>query len=47
MFDKNTALPKAVNETRQELKTWEWIYGQTPEFTNTTETDMKWGHVVM
>ncbi|CAO3640939.1 unnamed protein product [Mucor hiemalis] len=45
IFDRNSPLPNAVNETRQELKTWDWIYGQTPEFTNTAETDFNWGHV--
>ncbi|KAI8645237.1 hypothetical protein BD408DRAFT_412031 [Parasitella parasitica] len=44
-FDQRTDLPNKVKETRQELKTWDWIYGQTPEFTNTMETDFEWGHV--
>lgn len=47
IFDRNSLLPNAVNETRQELKTWDWIYGQTPEFTNNAETDFNWGHVVI
>lgn len=46
MFDKNSVLPKKVTETRNELTTWDWIYGQTPEFTNSVETDFEWGHVV-
>lgn len=46
MFDKNSVLPKKVTETRNELMTWDWIYGQTPEFTNSAETDFEWGHVV-
>lgn len=46
IFDKNSTLPDKVKETRQELKTWDWVYGQTPEFTNTAETELDWGHVV-
>ncbi|CEG77296.1 hypothetical protein RMATCC62417_12077 [Rhizopus microsporus] len=45
VFDKNSVLPKKVIETRNELTTWDWIYGQTPEFTNSVETDFEWGHV--
>ncbi|KAI7882795.1 uncharacterized protein EV154DRAFT_539960 [Mucor mucedo] len=45
MFDNNSMLPDKVKETRQELKTWDWVYGQTPEFTNTAETQLDWGHV--
>ncbi|CAO0790088.1 unnamed protein product [Mucor circinelloides] len=45
IFNQQSVLPNKVKETRQELKTWDWIYGQTPEFTNTIETDFNWGHV--
>ncbi|KAI8079294.1 hypothetical protein BDF21DRAFT_340218 [Thamnidium elegans] len=45
ILDENSPLPNKVKETRQELKTWDWIYGQTPEFTNTVETELNWGHV--
>lgn len=31
---------------RKELQTWDWLYGQTPEFTNEMKTDFDWGHVV-
>ncbi|TFK70606.1 Lipoyltransferase and lipoate-protein ligase, partial [Pluteus cervinus] len=29
-----------------ELPTWEWGYGQTPEFTYTLETNFSWGNVI-
>ncbi|KAI8887134.1 hypothetical protein K501DRAFT_283428 [Backusella circina FSU 941] len=45
IFDENSVLPEKVQETRDELLTWDWLYGQTPEFTNTAETDFEWGHV--
>ncbi|KAG1464361.1 hypothetical protein G6F46_000804 [Rhizopus delemar] len=45
IFNKDSVLPDKVNETRRELKTWDWIYGQTPEFTNSAETHFEWGHV--
>lgn len=45
VFDKDSVLPDKVNETRDELKTWDWIYGQTPEFSNSAEKDFTWGHV--
>ncbi|KAI8353275.1 hypothetical protein EDC96DRAFT_517420 [Choanephora cucurbitarum] len=45
VFDKNSSLPNQVEATRQELRTWDWLYGQTPEFTNTLENQFEWGHV--
>ncbi|KAI7902794.1 uncharacterized protein BX663DRAFT_531287 [Cokeromyces recurvatus] len=42
LFD---TLPKQLETTRQELMTWEWIYGQTPEFTNTIEANLSWGNI--
>ncbi|RCI04486.1 Biotin/lipoate A/B protein ligase [Rhizopus stolonifer] len=45
VFNKDSSLPKQIEATRQELRTWDWIYGQTPEFTNTLEHQFKWGHV--
>ncbi|KAI8976240.1 hypothetical protein BDB01DRAFT_844530 [Pilobolus umbonatus] len=44
LFD-HINLPKKVEETRQSLMAWDWIYGQTPEFTNTIEKEFGWGHV--
>lgn len=40
------SLPQRVHDMRKELQTWDWIYGQTPEFTNEMKTDFDWGHVV-
>ncbi|KAI9485521.1 MAG: hypothetical protein EXX96DRAFT_474862 [Benjaminiella poitrasii] len=45
IFNDTSRLPKQVETTRQELMTWEWIYGQTPEFTNTVDTNFSWGNV--
>lgn len=30
----------------EELKSWEWTYGQTPEFENTLEAELSFGKVV-
>lgn len=30
----------------EELKSWEWTYGQTPEFENHFEGDLSFGKVV-
>ncbi|KAF7723213.1 Biotin/lipoate A/B protein ligase [Apophysomyces ossiformis] len=38
-------LPEMVQVTKKELETWDWIYGQTPEFTNTADKEFDWGHV--
>ena len=35
-----------VTEGAKELFSWEWQYGQTPEFTNTIEGDLSIGRVV-
>ncbi|CAG8450150.1 12739_t:CDS:2 [Ambispora leptoticha] len=37
-------VPKIL-EYRDELKSWEWTYGQTPEFTHNLEREFPWGHV--
>ncbi|CAJ0628590.1 13431_t:CDS:10 [Entrophospora sp. SA101] len=39
-----TEIPK-INQYVDELKSWEWTFGQTPEFTHEFETEFKWGHV--
>jgi lipoate-protein ligase A len=48
IIDQHTIheLPEQVEKTRQELCTWEWMYGQTPEFTHTLDNEFEWGHVV-
>ncbi|KAI8070501.1 hypothetical protein BC940DRAFT_236025 [Gongronella butleri] len=38
-------LPEQVEKTRQELASWDWIYGQTPEFTYKLAREFDWGHV--
>jgi lipoate-protein ligase A len=30
----------------QELKSWEWVYGQTPEFTNLLQGEVSKGRLV-
>ncbi|CDH59247.1 lipoyltransferase and lipoate-protein ligase [Lichtheimia corymbifera JMRC:FSU:9682] len=47
VFDEShvDSLPQRVHDMRKELQTWDWIYGQTPEFTNEMKTDFDWGHV--
>ncbi|CAI2175094.1 2027_t:CDS:2 [Funneliformis geosporum] len=37
-------IPKII-EYCKEIKTWEWIYGQTPEFTLELEKEFDWGYV--
>ncbi|KAG0100033.1 hypothetical protein BGZ93_004624 [Podila epicladia] len=36
----------AVQAVRDDMKTWDWMYGQTPEFTHTLEHEFSWGSVV-
>ena len=35
-----------INKSETELQTWEWTYGQTPEFTHTLEGAFNFGAVV-
>ncbi|KAF9429921.1 Biotin/lipoate A/B protein ligase [Podila epigama] len=35
----------AVGAIRDEMKSWEWKFGQTPEFTHTLQHDFPWGSV--
>ena len=46
VFDESHVLPQRAREMAEELQTWDWIYGQTPEFTNKIEKEFSWGHVV-
>lgn len=41
-----STVPERVRDMWKELQTWDWIYGQTPEFTNQLEHDFNWGRVV-
>ncbi|KAI9271904.1 hypothetical protein BDA99DRAFT_433492 [Phascolomyces articulosus] len=45
VFNESHVLPKRAREMAEELQTWDWIYGQTPEFTNEIEKEFSWGHV--
>ncbi|RHZ86210.1 hypothetical protein Glove_53g87 [Diversispora epigaea] len=37
-------IPK-ITKYREELESWNWTLGQTPEFTNEFEKNFAWGHV--
>ncbi|KAI8977173.1 hypothetical protein BDF20DRAFT_906358 [Mycotypha africana] len=45
IFDQNSTFPDQVLKIREELTTWDWIFGQTPEFVNTVEGRLDWGPV--
>ncbi|KAJ1923281.1 hypothetical protein IWQ60_005971 [Tieghemiomyces parasiticus] len=43
VIDATTALAnRHIVEYRDKLKSWEWIFGQTPEFTNTVRCEQPW-----
>ncbi|KAH8550210.1 hypothetical protein BGW37DRAFT_513755 [Umbelopsis sp. PMI_123] len=44
--DEISDLPEEVVNSRDELTSWDWIYGQTPEFTHDFEMDFSWGTVI-
>lgn len=48
VFAKNdlSNLPEDVVKSREELTSWDWIYGQTPEFTHDIDMEFSWGTVV-
>lgn len=37
---------EGVKAIRDDMRTWEWMYGQTPEFTYQLENKFSWGSVV-
>ncbi|KAG2175602.1 hypothetical protein INT43_001249 [Umbelopsis isabellina] len=43
--DDPSGLPEEVQKSKDELTSWDWIYGQTPEFTHDIEMDFTWGSV--
>jgi len=47
VFAKNdlSNLPEDVVKSREELTSWDWIYGQTPEFTHDIDMEFSWGTV--
>ncbi|KAL1922297.1 uncharacterized protein VTP21DRAFT_9836 [Calcarisporiella thermophila] len=46
MVDEASALSiSEVKRVKEELETWNWIYGQTPEFTYEFEHTFEWGNV--
>ncbi|KAF8977386.1 Biotin/lipoate A/B protein ligase [Entomortierella lignicola] len=38
---------EGVKKTREEMKSWEWMFGQTPEFTYKLDNKFSWGTVNM
>ncbi|KAF9573519.1 Biotin/lipoate A/B protein ligase [Mortierella alpina] len=38
---------EGVKKIRDEMKTWEWMFGQTPEFSYRLEKDFSWGSIDM
>jgi lipoate-protein ligase A len=44
--DDTSSLPEEVQKSKDELTSWDWIYGQTPEFTHDIEMNFDWGSVV-
>jgi len=34
-----------ISNQESELQAWEWLYGQTPEFTESLQKSFAWGHV--
>ncbi|KAJ7248486.1 hypothetical protein C8J57DRAFT_1189735 [Mycena rebaudengoi] len=43
--DESSADPQYIEEGVTELKSWDWLYGQTPQFTYTLEKHFPWGSV--
>jgi lipoate-protein ligase A len=41
-----STLPEEVIKSKEELTSWDWIYGQTPEFTHCIDMEFGWGTVV-
>lgn len=44
--EEDSGISEKVWKGVEELKSWEWTYGQTPEFDNDLETDLSFGKVV-
>ncbi|KAF9938778.1 Biotin/lipoate A/B protein ligase [Mortierella alpina] len=38
---------EGVKKIRDDMKTWEWMFGQTPEFSYRLEKDFSWGSIDM
>ncbi|KAK7062250.1 Lipoyltransferase and lipoate-protein ligase [Favolaschia claudopus] len=44
-IDESMASLPYIQDGMAELRTWDWLYGQTPQFTYTIEQVFAWGHV--
>ncbi|KAL1935044.1 hypothetical protein VTP01DRAFT_4184 [Rhizomucor pusillus] len=45
LFSSIEDVPERAQNLSKELQTWDWLYGQTPEFTNKMEHEFDWGRV--
>jgi lipoate-protein ligase A len=47
IFSKNDTanLPEEVIKSKSELTSWDWIFGQTPEFTHDIDMEFDWGTI--
>lgn len=41
-----TEVQAYIHTQETDLRSWEWLYGQTPEFTQTLDHSFAWGFVV-
>lgn len=46
LINEEGAINEKILKGIEELKSWEWTYGQTPEFNNEIEADLSFGSVV-
>jgi lipoate-protein ligase A len=44
--DLDTSVHAYISRQEKELRAWDWLYGQTPEFTETLSKSFAWGYVV-
>ncbi|KAF8338792.1 uncharacterized protein EI90DRAFT_3039189 [Cantharellus anzutake] len=46
VYETSHAHIPRIQEVRKELQSWEWAYGQSPEFTHVIANTFSWGKVV-
>jgi hypothetical protein len=46
MVEKDSSGEAKIRKGVEELKSWDWTYGQTPEFENHFEGELSFGKVV-
>ena len=45
LTSESSSLNPLIRHTYEELKSWDWLYGQTPEFSHTLSGSFDWGQV--